>query len=262
MKSILKKFRKYKVGIALSGGGARGIAHLGVLKALHEADIYPEVISGVSAGAIAGVYYADGKSPDEILKIFTTHNLFNFVSFSIPRTGLMRISGLSATLEKTLNASSFEELQLPLYVAATDLNEGKLVLFSEGELIHRIVASSSIPVLFSPAQIDGKSYVDGGVFQNLPVEPLENYCKKVIGVHVNPHTRVNHFTSLFKIAERSLQLTFATSVEANKQKCDLFIQPDGLWKYRILDVGKAQEIFDVGYYETKEMLEQLDKKII
>lgn len=256
IKEYLKLLRKYKTGIALSGGGARGIAHMGVLKALNEEGIYPEVIAGVSAGAIAGAFYADGKDPDEVLEIFKKNKIYSFVSLTVPKTGLMRISGMREMLKKNLNARRFEDLKIPLYVAASELETGKLEVFHQGELVERIIASSSIPILFTPAHLDGKTYVDGGVFQNLPVDSIAKKCRKMIGVHVNPPTEESNFNSLFRVAERTFHLSFATDVDRSKEKCDLFIEPQGLKEYGLLAVSKAQEIFDIGYHETKKILQE------
>ena len=128
---------KYKIGLVLSGGGVRGFAHLGVLQALHERGIYPDVISGTSAGALAGVLYCDGYSPKEIFKIMKSSSWLNYMRPTLPRYGLLQISGITKILESHLHAKTYNELKVPLYVAATDLNHGKVVYFSEGELTRR-----------------------------------------------------------------------------------------------------------------------------
>ena len=158
--------------MVLSGGGARGFAHLGVIQALNEAGIYPDVISGTSAGALAGVLYADGYSPEEILKLMNSGSRLDFMRPAMPREGLLQINGIIKILKAHLKAKTFEELKIPLYVAATDLNNGKSVYFSEGNLLDPVIASASIPVLFQPVKINNISYVDGGVLDNLPVYPI------------------------------------------------------------------------------------------
>lgn len=143
-----KKNKKYNIGIVLGGGGARGFAHIGVLKALNESGIYPEIISGVSAGAIIGSLYADGYSPDEILALFKQNKLFNYLKLINPKQGLFKMTGLAKVISKNLKAKTFEELKLPLIINATDLNNGKCEYFSSGELFKHILASSTIPGLF------------------------------------------------------------------------------------------------------------------
>jgi NTE family protein len=121
----------YRTGLVLSGGGARGFAHLGVLQALNEAGIYPDIISGASAGALAGVMYCDGYKPKEILKIMKSGSRLDYMRPTVPRDGLLQISGIVRILDTHLKAKTFEELKMPLYVSTTDINSGKVVYFSK-----------------------------------------------------------------------------------------------------------------------------------
>ena len=202
------KRKKYRIGVVLSGGGARGFAHLGVMQALNDAGIFPDIISGTSAGALVGVLYADGYTPEEILQIMNSSSMLHYVRPTIPREGLLQISGIEGILKDYLKASRFEELAIPLYVTATDLNNGQATYFSKGELIKPVIASASIPVLFKPVIIDDIYYVDGGVMDNLPVSPIENKCSFIIGSSVNPTGYEKTVTSMVQIAERSFRLIF------------------------------------------------------
>ncbi|MDP4188851.1 MAG: patatin-like phospholipase family protein [Bacteroidota bacterium] len=239
--------KKYKVGIALSGGGAKGFAHLGALLALNEAGIYPNIISGVSAGAIIGVLYADGQSPEKIFTLLSQDKFMHFVKIGIPKNGLLKINGLYTFLKKNLKATHFENLKIPLIVAASELNAGHITYFSKGELIKKIVASSSIPVLFTPVVMNNKTYIDGGLFDNMPVTPIRKDCEKVIGVHVNPRTEEEDFHSLMQIAERTFHLAVSTTIQKSADLCDLFIEPPELINYKLLDLSKSREIFEIGY---------------
>ena len=169
--------KKYRTGLVLSGGGARGFAHLGVIQALNEAGIFPDVISGTSAGAIVGVLYADGYTPKEILMLMNWASRFDYMRPAMPREGLLQINGITKILKTSLRAKTFEDLKIPLFVAATDLNNGKAVYFSKGDIFDPVMASASIPVLFQPVKINDISYVDGGVLDNLPIRPIENDCR-------------------------------------------------------------------------------------
>ena len=168
---------RYKTGIVLSGGGARGFAHLGVLLALNEAGIFPDIISGTSAGALIGVLYADGYTPGEIMKLLDANTSFHYIRPTVPKEGLLQISGIIKILRDNLRAKTFEELKLPLIVAATNLNYGRIEYFSAGELLQPVIASASIPVLFKPVLINGCLFVDGGVLDNLPIKPVEEVCE-------------------------------------------------------------------------------------
>ena len=257
---MVKQNKKYKIGLVLSGGGTRGFAHLGALKALNEVGIFPDVISGVSAGAIAGALYADGHTPDQILKLFSETKIYKYFEIIIPKKGLLRMTGISRIVSQNLKSKTFEELTIPLIVVATDLNNGKSVYFEKGDLLKPLLASACVPVLFSPMKIDNSFYVDGGVINNFPVEPIVNQCNNLIGIHVNPFGYQEEFNSILSIAERSFHLSFSTHM-IKKTKCDIFIEPVGLNKYRLLEVSKIKEIYKLGYKETKKILSENKEKV-
>ncbi|MGA1977013.1 MAG: patatin-like phospholipase family protein [Bacteroidales bacterium] len=249
---------EYKIGIVLSGGGARGFAHLGVLQALNEAAIFPDIVSGTSAGALSGVLYCDGYSPAEIMKIMKTDSRLDYMRPALPRDGLLQISGIVKILESHLRAKRFEDLKIPLIVAATDLNDGKAVYFSKGELITPVIASSSIPVLFKPVIIDGIYYVDGGVVDNLPIRPLENKCRKIIGSFVNPIAYEESTSGLIKIAVRVFMLNQAKEAEEKSGQFDLLIAPTELKNFGVLDIDKAEDVYQIGYNATKDAIKKMD----
>jgi NTE family protein len=250
----------FQTGIVLSGGGARGFSHLGVLQALNEAGIFPDCISGTSAGSIAGVFYADGYKPLEILELLSKNKRLDYLSFGIPKEGLLEMSGMQKILEKHLHAKTFKGLKIPLYVAATNLNYGKIVYFHEGNLIDAVIASSSIPVVFKPHLIGKDYYVDGGVLDNLPIAPLEKKCKSIIGSYVNPVGYQDKFTNIFVIAERTFSLGVSKDIKEKSHRFDLFIEPPELEKFNILNPDKAMEIYEIGYKATKKALRKLAKK--
>lgn len=257
MGTMDKVFRrkKFETGIILSGGGARGFAHAGILKALNEYDIFPDVISGVSAGAIVGALYADGHSPDEIYKVFSsTDNFFNFVKFTVPRKGIFKTVGLSANLEKNLRSKNFNELKIPLYIAATNISRGEMVYFHDGEILPAILASASIPVLFEPIQIDGDVYVDGGVLDNFPVAPIKEKCKRLIGVSLNPIQPEEDFNHLFRIAERTFRLSVSANIREKFDACEMVFEPDELATFGLLDASRGDEMFELGYKTAMEFL--------
>jgi NTE family protein len=247
---------EYKIGLVLSGGGARGFAHLGVIEALNEAGIFPDVICGTSAGAIAGVLYADGYSPREILKMTISNSRLHYIRPTVQKDGLLQITGLIRILAKNLRAKRFEELKIPLFVTATDLNNGRVDYFSSGELLNPVIASASIPVLFKPVVIDGKHYVDGGVLDNLPIKPIENKCRFIIGSFVNPTGYQENVQNLINIAERTFLLSMSKEVIEKSKRFNLFIAPLELSNYKILDPEKAEELFMVGYRATKDKLKE------
>jgi NTE family protein len=255
LKSWFKGQKKYNIGLVLSGGGARGFAHAGIIKALNEADIFPDVISGVSAGAIVGALYADGFTPDEMIHIFKKEvKFFNYVKLTMPGKGFMNASGLEEKLKQYLRAKNFRDLKMPLYIAATDLNHGKIVYFKEGDIVQAIMASTAIPVLFNPVEIDGITYVDGGVLDNMPVHPIHGKCNKIIGAYLNPIKDEKEFNTLFMIAERTFRLSVSANIEQKLEQIDTVIEVRGLEKFGMLDAGKGNEMFELGYEQAKKKI--------
>ncbi|WP_461532392.1 patatin-like phospholipase family protein [Sinomicrobium sp.] len=249
-----KKFTPpYRYGIALGGGGARGFAHLGVLKALEELGIKPDVISGVSAGAIAGAFIAGGFSPDEVFEIMKENRLGNFTSMQIPRDGLLNFDKLQHTIARYIPAKNIEDLPIPFYAAASNLNDGKVEYFHRGNLGKIVQASASIPVLFSPVNIDGKKYVDGGIFDNIPIAPLKEQCEITIAINISPTQRVEKLSNLIDIATRTFHLSVDATSYQKKENCDIYIEPPELYNYPILDASKAEQMFLIGYEYTKSL---------
>lgn len=249
--------KSYENGIVLSGGGAKGFAHIGVLKALNEKGIYPDVISGTSAGSIVASLYADGIEPDDIIKIFKGKDLYNLVQIVMPRKGLFKMKDLLAMLKKNLKAHRIEDLKIKTYICATNFSTGRVKYFYEGPIIKPIVASASIPVLFQPVLINEDLYVDGGMFANLPVEPLIGKCERIIGVHVNPFGLYDRRDeSLTSIAERVFQIGTRSNVLDDVSECDWYIEPPKLKDYGLLSVKKGHEMFEIGYEYTLEFLEK------
>jgi NTE family protein len=251
--------KKYKIGIALSGGGAKGIAHLGVLKALEEMKIKVDMISGVSVGAIIGALYADGHNTEDISKFFQKASLFQMVSLNLPRNGgLANTDRFKIQLGKMLQAKTFEELQIPLIINATELNEGKNVFFSRGELLTPIIASASVPIFFNPANIEGKLYVDGGMFCNLPASVLRENCEVVIGIHVNPISPQESTSGLLDVAERTFHLAINGNTIQQKSYCDIVIETNKARKYGMFDTSKADTLFKIGYDQAIKALNKYD----
>lgn len=246
---------KLKIGLALSGGGVRGIAHLGVLGALQEMGIVLSKISGSSAGAIVGAMYCQGYQPQEILKIIVETNYFKFMRPAISWNGILKMESIGDLYKIYLPHNDFGQLKIPLAVAATDIQKGKVVYFDEGELIKPIMASSSIPGMFEPIVIDKRYLVDGGVLNNLPVEPLEGMCDVLIGANCNHLPEETNIKNMKKLIERTVIMAMNYNVYSRKSKCDFFIEPPGLGKYGVFDIKKAPELYRAGYEQTMRVAE-------
>lgn len=250
-----------KIGIALSGGGARGIGHLGIIKVLQENGIEFSVISGTSAGALVGSLLASGYEPEEILDIVVKTKIFPSFRPSLSFKGLLKTSYLGDLLNQHLKVKEFEELKIPLIVSATDINLGKSVYFSSGHMIEPIKASCCVPLFFEPVTIDGNTYVDGGILDNLPSEVIKDKCDFLLGCHSNS-IRSDFNTRNFKdVIERSLLMAINGNTIKSKELCDFIIEPPEMGNFSGFDLSKAKELYDVGYDYTESILDQLLEKL-
>ena len=249
-----------KVGLALSGGGARGIAHLGVIKALEEADIQIDMISGSSAGAIIGALYSYGYQVDRIIEIIRSLKAFRLLKPALSWTGLLNMDVIHKFMEAHITDDDFGALKKPLYIAATNVVTGKTEYFNEGKLISAICASSCIPVLFDPVLHNDTLYIDGGILNNLPVEPLENNCDIIIGSHCNPIDNDFNPRNARLVMERALMLAITCNVYSRRKACDFFIEPKGLEPFKVMDLSNVDAIFDIGYTQAKQQIDKLKIK--
>ncbi|SHF60055.1 patatin-like phospholipase family protein [Dysgonomonas macrotermitis] len=242
----------YKLGLALSGGGAKGFAHLGVLKAMDELGIRPDIISGTSAGAFAGVLYADGYSPDEIISFFKKKSFKEFAELTIPHTGIFKTDRFKRFLKTHLKAKTFDDLHIPMKIIATDLANGTSVAFDEGPLIPAVIASCAFPIIFTPAEINNVYYVDGGLFKNFPVTPIRFDCETVIGVNVAPLTKQEFKNSLLYVAERSFHYMSVSNSFADRNLCDILLETEALSQYAMFTLEHTEEIVNIGYEFAKK----------
>lgn len=240
------------IGLCLSGGGVRGFAHLGVLKALGELGVTISRISATSAGAIVAALYAYGYKPDEILAIFKDIKLYKSLRPAWTLSGLLTMEGLMNTLHQYLPQDSFAALKIPVTVSATEIAKGMVHYFDEGELVRVLVASASIPVIFKPVEINGGTYVDGGILDNLPVKPLKDHCDLLVGVHCNHIGHEFRDRNLKKMIERTFLLAINSNTQLSRRMCDVFIEPPNMNQYSSFEIDKAQQIFDAGYNFTKQ----------
>ncbi len=236
------------LSLALSGGGARGIAHLGVLAALDELGVPVERLAGVSSGAIAGAFYAAGYPPREVLRLLLATNVARLTRPAFSRLGLLGLDAVEQLLARHLGPTvRFEDLRLPLTLVATDLVAGESVYFSEGLLLPPLLASAAVPIVYRAVEYQGRQLVDGGLLNNLPVEPLLPFAAPVVGVHCNPINREARIPTLRRLVERTLHLAISANTAYRKTQCALLLEPPALRHFRPLDYGRAGELFDIGH---------------
>lgn len=246
------------INLVLSGGGVRGFAHLGVIKFLNETGIKINHLSGTSSGAIVAAFIAGGYKPDECLKIFNEEKMLRRLRATM-QAGFFKMDGLESFYLHYFPTNSFESLEKKLTVSATDIVNAKTIYFSSGELIRPLLAATSIPVIFKPIQFKNLTLLDGGLLNNLPVEPLLEDKLPIIGVHVNPVAVVEELPNTLRVMERCFNLAVYTNVKERIRLCDLVIEPAELKKFSVHQYSKAEEIFLIGYEYARSIRKQIEE---
>jgi NTE family protein len=253
----------HNVGIALSGGGTRGVVHVGVLKALEENGIFPSVISGCSAGSIVGAMYAQGYSPAEILAVAGERSLLWMFSLRLPNKGFVSHAFLRKMLKRYIRANTFEELEKPLFISVSNLNTGKVEIKSSGPLHDVIVASASIPVLYQPIFIDGHWYADGGLLMNLPVSPIRKFASYVIAVSLIPRKELlsEEVNTISAVAARCFNLAAINTIQPELQYADMVIEPEAIYHYSRFNFTNIREMHQIGYDEAMKMMPRIKEEL-
>lgn len=247
--------KKYQLGIAFSGGGAKAAAHCGALQALKEYGVKPDVVSGTSAGSLVATFWSAGFSPVEMVEMFRSMNFFkDIVTVSKPRGGLFDSKPLLDIIQEKMPYSDIEQLPIPTYIVAADMDHGKPKVFSKGKIAPRLVASCSIPIVFKPMVIGGVHYVDGGVFQNLPVPAIRSQCEKVIAFSVRRIDPEPYKDNLLYTATRAYSMMFMSNILADSKLADTYIEldTDGCSVY---DMNCITDLFFRGYRDACAGLE-------
>lgn len=248
---IKKKVKKpYRLGLALSGGGARGFAHVGALRALEEYNLRPEIIAGVSAGSVVTALYASGRTCDEILRLFHQAKFSDFAEIGIPRGGLFSLDRFRNFIEKSTGVARIEDLKIPAVICATDLDHGCRVAFDHGPLADCVTASCSIPIVFKPVKIDGVSYVDGGVLNNLPAWAIRKQCQVLIGVNCSPINDGPIEHTLMEVAQRSYSLLAKSNAYQDLATCDIAVDVKEIADYKVFNLKETEKVYRSGYEAT------------
>ena len=248
-----------KIGLILSGGGIRGMAHIGLLKAMKERNINASEIAGASVGALIGALYANGNSPEEMLQFFKETPLFQYNYFAIGKPGLLDTTKFGDAFKKHLTIDDFSSLTKPLYVVATDLMNGEEKMFSKGQLIGPLLASAALTPVFSPVEVNGVLYADGGIMNNFPKEYVEPNCDFFIGsnVSINGALEKKHLKNSLQLASRITGLMIYASCREKIGECDILIEPQELEQIGFLDKKGIDKAYTIGYDNASFALDSL-----
>lgn len=250
---------QYSLGIVLSGGGARGLAHVGVLDAMAEHGVEPEVLAGTSAGAIVAALHAGGYSGSEILEFFEEKNPLRLSKLSLAKPGIFDTEKAVADFLEYLPENSFEALKKRIYLSATDLVQAKPEIFASGPLIPAILASASTPLVFTPTEIEGRWYSDGGITNNFPVEPLLGQCDVIVGVYASPmrHIDERDLRNWLSVSQRAFEIGMYYSSRRKFHHCQLIFCPEELSRFGTFDTKHFREIMQIGYRAAEEEMDNV-----
>lgn len=247
----------YNLGVALSGGGVRGFAHAGALQAIMHAGLHPDAIAGVSAGAVIAVLYGAGVSPERMVDMFDnpSANFSGFTRMSLGSSGLFSAERFRNFIMRSIAPKTdFANLLTDVYVGVTDVVDGCSAEIHSGPIGDAMMASCSIPILFKPVNIDGHTYVDGGVLRNMPSWILEGRCRRLIGINVSPLPKLKPRKSLAGMAMRTYELMSHSSVALDMEKCDIRIEIPELASVSTFDMSDIRRLYNLGYEATREAL--------
>jgi len=251
---------RHRLGLVLSGGGSRGLAHAGVLEALAEAGVEVDCISGSSAGALVGALHAAGHRADDILDFFEKTSPFHLSHLApFRKPGWLDTEKIERDFRRYFPEDSFEALGKPLFVTATDLLRARLEVFSSGPLIRPLLASASIPMIFTPTRFDGSVYADGGILDNFPTAPLRGRCRVTLGVYVSPLHKIESvkLDSSLAVTQRAVEIGMYLASERKFRHVDLLLCPQELERFATIDAKHHGEILEIGRDAARQRIDEL-----
>ena len=248
--------KKFELGLVLSGGGTRGVAHAGAIKFLMEKNIQPNVLACCSAGSIVGALYAVGKSPLEIMDFFKSVYFFNWHHFTFNKPGFISSRVFSEYLNPIFGEMTLGDLEVEVQIIATELISGKQKIFcGKDKIVDAIIASCSIPGITVPYIVGGEMFSDGGVLNNFPADIIHQDCEKLIGIFVSPlqEVTINDLNSIRSVTTRAYELLSHRTELHKFSYCDWLIASKKLVNYGIFErsAKRLEEIFEIGYNAAK-----------
>lgn len=250
-----------KIGLALGGGAVLGAAHVGVLKALAEFDIKIDYIAGTSIGAFAASFYALGFKWNEIEALAKELDWFEISGLSLSRYGLMSNEKLGKLITKKLGDKNIEDADLPLAMIATDITNGEKVVLKKGSVAKAVMASTCLPGIFNPVEINKQLLVDGGIVENVPIDTLRSMgADYIIGVDLNAEHKYEKPGNIIDVLINSFHFTMMAASRLQTEEADLLIKPD-LSGFSRSDTSQITALIKQGYKDAYKVLENKFDKI-
>lgn len=260
--------KRQRIGIALGGGGARGLAHIAFLETLDSMDVRPDVITGTSMGAVIGSFYAAGIPAREIrekLRLIRLREIRSYMDLRpLSSKALMRGKGFEDFMHRYLPVKSFEKLQIPLLVMATDFWKREEVVLSRGDIVRAVRASVTLPALMEPVIMNDRVLIDGGAVNPVPWKIIRDRCDILIAIDVSgkmtPPEKDNLLPNMFESLFNTFQIMQSSIIRnmMDHSSIDIYCKPE-LSDIRMLEFHRYEEIFRKSAPECNRMQEELSK---
>ena len=247
-----------RIGLALGGGAAKGIAHIGALKAFEEERIRIHCISGTSVGALVASYYAFGRPAESILSIGSTLNLSKILNFTLERGGLFSTNAIREMIHRDLGDCRIEDADIPLAICATDIETGEQLIFREGNLADAVCASMAVPGLFVPVEVNGRILVDGGLVENVPISPLEDMGAGIIvAIDLSHVGRYPKPEDTLDVISNAINIGIDFNTRKQLKKADIAVPLD-LSRYSLTNNADCvEELYLEGYRPMKKKIRRV-----
>ncbi|PIP28100.1 MAG: patatin [Candidatus Moranbacteria bacterium CG23_combo_of_CG06-09_8_20_14_all_35_22] len=256
-----KKKNRLKVGLALSGGTALGIAHIGVIKALRENKIPIDCVAGTSAGAIAAACLAFDVPLEKMIEISRGMNWQSISEFGYSKLGINSNHPIRELMISALGDVKIEEARIPLAIVATDIDTGKEIIFHKGNLAQAIMASTCLPGIFIPVKIDGRKLVDGGLVENLPLSPLKKMGAEIkIGVNLKRNSKYIKIRNIFDVVANSYKILSESQNFLIPGRAEIIIEPN-LGEFDSTNFRNFEVLLEEGYEATSRMMAEIKKQL-
>ncbi len=252
--------RPIHIGLALSGGTAKSVAHIGVLKALDEAGIVIDRVAATSGGSIVAAYYCAGIPIEEIAAKASSMKLTDLGRIGFRRLGFLSSDKLYRMVVDAIGDVTFEQLRIPLSIIVTNLQDGREEALDSGPVAKAAQASSCIPQIYAPVEMNGSLYVDGGLVEYMPTRALEAYEPPlVVGVNLGFHRkRANPPRHMLALIMHTMGLVAQQNAAVSERAADVCIKPD-LSEFNSFEIREAEAMIEVGYREAMRCLPDIER---
>lgn len=248
--------QRKKIGLALGGGAVLGAAHVGVIQALEENSIQIDCITGTSIGAFVAAFYAFGKNVNEMQALASQLKWGDITKVKISKYALLSNEKLGQLIVDELGDKNIEDARIPLAMVATDITTGKKVVLKKGPLAPAVMASTCIPGIFKPVEIEKKLLVDGGIVENVPIPTLRSLSAEfIIGVDLNAMHSYGKPDNIIDVMMNSFHFMMKQSVELQTQSADIIIKPD-LSAFNRSSVSHVKKLMEKGYADTHTAMQK------